>query len=68
MPFQPGLAASIQFAVDRVNTSGQYIGLLPAGTYRFGSREVVVEPNGSSTRIDLRSDRTIRRMEREARR
>lgn len=68
MPFAPVLQHAITFAQASVDDDGSFDGLLPAGTYRFGGRELTVRPGITTLRIDLRSDRTIRRQEREERR
>ena len=68
MPFDPNRARAITFAIAAVDETGTYHGLLPEGTYQFGPHTVEVEPGITSTRIDIRSARTIRREERESRR
>ena len=68
VPFAPALQAAIRYAIAAVDEDGSFEGLLPAGTYQFGGRELVVRPGITTLRVDLRSDRTIRRQEREERR
>jgi len=68
MPFTPEHAGAIRFAIAQVDDTGQYDGLLPEGTFTFGGVALSVRPGISSERIDLRSDRTLRRIERAERR
>lgn len=67
-PFDPGLAKAIEFAKTAIADTGTFNGILPAGSYQFADLDLQVRPGITTQRIDLRSDRTIRRAEREGRR
>ncbi len=42
-PFQPDLAAAIDFAADKVQAEGRYEGVLPFGGYKLNTEPFVVE-------------------------
>jgi hypothetical protein len=44
MPFAPDKRAAVLAAQERIEDSGTFEGLLPAGVYRFGGELVVVTP------------------------
>jgi hypothetical protein len=67
-PFDPALAKAIEFARTAIADTGTFNGILPAGSYRFADLTLDVRPGITTQRIDLRSDRTLRRTEREERR
>lgn len=63
-PFDPTQARAVEHAVESVEKTGMFEGLLPAGTYLFSGREVNVRPRVSQQRIDLRSDEGLRKSRR----
>ena len=67
-PFDRTQARAIAFAKEQVEETGTFEGLLPAGEYTFGSVSVRVRPGVQTQRIDIRSDRYMRRLERVERR
>ncbi len=68
VPFDPALAKAIEFAKAAIAETGTFNGILPEGTYQFADLTLEVRPGITTQRIDLRSDRTLRRSEREERR
>jgi hypothetical protein len=68
VPFDPEQAAAIRFAAATIAEAGSFEGLLPEGRYAFGGLDLAVRPGITSARVDLRSDRTLRREERDGRR
>ena len=64
MPFDPTQAAAISYAQMLVEHSGEFEGLLPAGTYGFGTMDLRVRPGVHTERIDIRSDAYMRKLER----
>lgn len=60
-PFDPTQARALQFAVDEVESTGMFEGLLPKGDYLFGPHEIEVRPQVSQIRIDVRSEAGVRR-------
>ncbi len=68
IPFDPALAKAIEFAKAAIAETGTFNGILPAGSYQFADLTLDVRPGITTQRIDLRSDRTLRRSQREERR
>lgn len=68
IPFDPLKKAAVEHAMAEVDATGSYEGLLPAGNYRFGSLSIDVRPGVSTERIDVRSDKYMRKLERIERR
>jgi len=64
MPFDPTQAAAITYAQTLVEYTGEFEGLLPAGTYSFGPLDLRVRPGVHTERIDIRSDAYMRKLER----
>jgi hypothetical protein len=64
LPFDPAKASAIQFAQDQIAETGSYEGLLPGGTYQFGQLSLKVRPGVHTQRIDIRSDKYMRKLER----
>lgn len=64
MPFDPAKTAAIQFAEAQIAETGTFEGLLPGGTYTFGQMELKVRPGVHTQRIDIRSDKYMRKLER----
>jgi len=54
MPFDPAMASSVRFAIDKVATECLFDGFLPKGTYVFGTKEFAVVPRVQSVRFDFR--------------
>lgn len=65
MPFEPYQAAAVKFAEQKVSQTGSFEGLLPAGTYKFGPMSLRVLPGVHTERIDIRTDKYMRKLERE---
>ncbi|TVQ87069.1 MAG: hypothetical protein EA397_19145 [Deltaproteobacteria bacterium] len=63
-PFDPTHARAVEHAVETVEKTGMFDGLLPKGVYEFSGREVDVRPRVSQQRIDLRTDEGIRKSRR----
>ncbi len=64
LPFDPGQAAAVQFAQRKVEETGAFEGLLPAGAYTFGTLSLKVRPGVHTERIDVRTDRYMRKLDR----
>jgi len=64
MPFDPGKAAAIAFAQTQIAETGSFEGLLPGGTFQFGQMSLKVRPGVHTQRIDIRSDKYMRKLER----
>jgi hypothetical protein len=60
-PFDPTQARALQFAVDAVERTGTFEGLLPKGTYLFGPHKIEVRPQVSQVRVDVRSESGVRK-------
>jgi hypothetical protein len=72
VPFDPNQAKAVDFAVAEVTATGTFEGYLPQGTYHFvdsttpgGDHAVKVQPRVQATRIDLRSDEYMQKLEKE---
>ena len=72
LPFDPNQAKAVEFATAQVATTGAFEGLLPQGTYHFmvggadPDKTVRVQPRVQATRIDVRSDEYMEKLEKEA--
>lgn len=66
-PFDQTQVSAIAFAKKQVEETGSFEGLLPAGEYTFGDIELRVRPGVQTQRIDVRSDRYMRKLERQER-
>jgi len=67
MPFEPHQSAAVHFATEQVKETGSFEGLLPAGHYQFGPMSLRVRPGVHTERIDIRSDKYMRKLERQQR-
>jgi hypothetical protein len=65
MPFEPYQSAAVQFARHQVEETGTFEGLLPAGNYQFGPMSLKVRPGVHTERIDIRTDKYMRKLERQ---
>jgi len=66
LPFNPDQRKAIEYAKLRVEETGTYDGLLPAGDYVFGPHTLEVIPRVQSIRIDLRTERFRKKQQRQA--
>lgn len=64
MPFDPSQAAAVQFAQAMVAETGSFEGLLPKGDYTFGPMSMKIRPGVHTERIDIRTDKYMRKLER----
>lgn len=64
VPFDPTQARAVEHAVEQVEKTGMFEGLLPRGTYTFAGRSIEIRPYASIERIDLRSDGGVRKSNR----
>src|SRR5690606_8976342 len=64
LPFDPAQAAAVVFAQKRIEESGAFEGLLPAGSYTFGTLSLKVRPGVHTERIDVRTDKYMRKLDR----
>ncbi|NCG20428.1 MAG: hypothetical protein GWP91_15575 [Rhodobacterales bacterium] len=55
MPFDPSQANAVRFAINVVDETCFFEGLLPGGDYRFGVQEFTVKPRLETVRLDLRT-------------
>ena len=69
MPFSPDHRKAIEYAILQVAETGSYDGLLPAGDYSFGYGGTVltleVIPRVQSIRVDLRTQKFIKKQSRQ---
>jgi len=64
MPFDPAKASAIHFTQAQIAETGTFEGLLPGGTYEFGPMSLKVRPGVHTQRIDIRTDKYMRKLER----
>ena len=55
MPFDPSQAKAVNWAINTVEETCFFEGLLPGGDYHFGAAEFTVKPRLETVRLDLRT-------------
>lgn len=62
MPFAPDQRKSIEWAQTVMEETGSFKGMLPQGSYKVGSQDIVVEPGPDWQAIDVRKDKSSSRV------